>query len=168
MPARVPQNLEPKQRVGRRAQEAAPPEHHEERDPGDRMRHRERQVDDGGDDAFSGKGGARQHVGERHAEEGGDRGGQERRLEAEPQRLAHPRRAPAAGSPHTAGRECHQRQHDEGQKHAAHQREHQEHASAGAGGGCGARADRRPAQHPITAPGHGFTIAWSAAGHGSG
>ena len=60
MPAMVPQNLMPTSACSRLAQHAVPAEHHQQRDAGDGVRHRQRQVDRRGDHALARKRRARQ------------------------------------------------------------------------------------------------------------
>ena len=76
-------------RLQRFAQHALAAEHHQERDAGDGVRHGERQVDQRGDDTLAGKRGTRQPVGERHADQSGQRRGQKGPFQAEPDRVAH-------------------------------------------------------------------------------
>ena len=70
--------FEPDQRPERLAQHALPAEHHQERDAGNRMRHRQRQIDQSLDHAFAGKARPRQSVSQRHAGHRRERRRQER------------------------------------------------------------------------------------------
>ena len=117
----VPQNLMPDQRLQRLAQHALTAEHHEQRDAGDGMRHRERQVDQRGDHALAGKRRARQPIGERHPDQGGERRGQKGRFQAERDRLAHVGHARHVGEarPRLRERQRDQRDDEEGEQHAA-------------------------------------------------
>ena len=120
MPAMVPQNLSPNA-CQRLAEHALTAEHHQQRDAGDGMRHRERQVDQRGDHAFAGKRRARQPIGERHPGQGGERRGQKGRFQAEPDRLAHVGHARHVGEarPRLRERQRDQRNDEEGDQNAA-------------------------------------------------
>ena len=110
--------------VGRRAAgPSGPAEQEQQRDPGDGVRHHQRQVNQGLDHAPAPEATAGQEVGQRHPEQRRDHGGDRRRLQAQQHRV--PDRGCVSGVPqagHRRGR--HQpddRQHDEREQQAAEQ-----------------------------------------------
>ena len=157
--------FEPDQRPERFAQHALTAEHHEQRDAGNRMRHRERQIDQSLDHAFAGKAGARQAISQRHPGQCRERRRQKRAFKAEHDGVAHIGHARHFGEtrPGLRQRQRNKRNNQKRRQQAAEKPAQQiKPARATRRGALAPRAARRTAR--CYEPGHGSTSLRKSAG----